>query len=327
MSKLVTIFGGSGFVGRYVAQRMAKQGWRVRVAVRRPNEALFVRQYGAVGQVEPVLCNIRNDASVIKVIIGANAVVNCVGILSESGKNTFKNVQALGAERVAKISSENGVANFVQISAIGSNEASLSNYARTKALGEASVLKYFPDATILRPSIIFGPEDQFFNRFAQMATLSPFLPLVGAHTKFQPVHVGDVAFAVEKALSDRSVSGIYELGGPNIETFSELMKRMLGVIQRRRLMLKVPFFVAGIMGKSLDLLKAITFGLFPNNILTQDQVKNLQRDNIVSTDANDLSDLEILPTAMETVLPEYLWRYRVSGQYASIKDSAKGLKN
>ena len=326
MSKLVTIFGGSGFVGRYVAQRMAKQGWRVRVAVRRPNEALFVRQYGAVGQVEPVLCNIRDDATVIKVIIGANAVVNCVGILSESGKNTFKNVQALGAERVAKISSENGVANFVQISAIGSNEASLSNYARTKALGEASVLKYFPDATILRPSIIFGPEDQFFNRFAQMATLSPFLPLVGAHTKFQPVHVGDVAFAVEKALSDRSVSGIYELGGPNIETFSELMRRMLGVIQRRRLMLKVPFFVAGIMGQSLDLLKAITFGLFPNNILTQDQVKNLQIDNIVSTDANDFSDLEIRPTAMETVLPEYLWRYRVSGQYASIKDSAKGLK-
>ena len=326
MSKLVTIFGGSGFVGRYVAQRMAKQGWRVRVAVRRPNEALFVRQYGAVGQVEPVLCNIRDDASVIKVIIGANAVVNCVGILSESGKNTFKNVQALGAERVAKISSENGVANFVQISAIGSNEASLSNYARTKALGEASVLKYFPDATILRPSIIFGPEDQFFNRFAQMATLSPFLPLVGAHTKFQPVHVGDVAFAVEKALLDRSVSGIYELGGPNIETFSELMSRMLSVIQRRRLMLKVPFFVAGLMGQSLDLLKAITFGLFPNNILTQDQVKNLQIDNIVSTDANDLSDLEIRPTAMETVLPEYLWRYRVSGQYASIKDSAKGLK-
>ena len=326
MSKLVTIFGGSGFVGRYVAQRMAKQGWRVRVAVRRPNEALFVRQYGAVGQVEPVLCNIRDDASVIKVIIGANAVVNCVGILSESGKNTFKNVQALGAERVAKISSENGVANFIQISAIGSNEGSSSNYARTKALGEASVLKYFPDATILRPSIIFGPEDQFFNRFAQMATLSPFLPLVGAHTKFQPVHVGDVAFAVEKALSDRSVSGIYELGGPNIETFSELMSRMLSVIQRRRLMLKVPFFVAGIMGQSLDLLKAITFGLFPNNILTQDQVKNLQIDNIVSTDANDLSDLEIRPTAMETVLPEYLWRYRVSGQYASIKDSAKGLK-
>ena len=327
MSKLVTIFGGSGFVGRYVAQRMAKQGWRVRVAVRRPNEALFVRQYGAVGQVEPVLCNIRDDASVIKVIIGANAVVNCVGILSEVGKNTFKDVQALGSERVAKISSENGVANFVQISAIGANEGSSSNYARTKALGEASVLKYFPDATILRPSIIFGPEDQFFNRFAQMATLSPFLPLVGAHTKFQPVYVGDVASAVEKALSDRSVSGIYELGGPNIETFSELMKRMLGVIQRRRLMLKVPFFVAGIMGKFLDLLKAITFGLFPNNILTQDQVKNLQRDNIVSTDANDLSDLEIRPTAMETVLPEYLWRYRVSGQYASIKDSAKGLKN
>ena len=327
MSKLVTIFGGSGFVGRYVAQRMAKQGWRVRVAVRRPNEALFVRQYGAVGQVEPVLCNIRDDASVTKVIIGANAVVNCVGILSEIGKNTFKDVQALGAERIAKIASEYEVSNFVQISAIGSTESSSSNYARTKALGEASVLKYFPDATILRPSIIFGPEDQFFNRFAQMATLSPFLPLVGAKTKFQPVYVGDVAFAVEKALLDDSISGIYELGGPNIETFSELMKRMLGVIQRRRLLLKVPFFVAGIMGKSLDIMKAVTFGLFPNNILTQDQVKNLQIDNIVSADTKDLSDLEIRPTAMETVLSDYLWRYRVSGQYASIKNSAKGLKN
>ena len=148
-------------------------------------------------------------------------------------------------------------------------------------MGEASVLKYFPEATILRPSIIFGAEDQFFNRFAQMATLSPFLPLVGANTKFQPIYVGDVAVAVEKALLDSSVSGVYELGGPNVETFSELMKRMLGVIQRRRLMLNVPFFAAGIMGQTLDLIKAVTLGLFPNNILTQDQVKNLKNDNVV----------------------------------------------
>ena len=276
MSKLVTIFGGSGFVGRYVAERMAKKGWRVRVAVRRPNEALFVRQYGAVGQVEPVLCNIRDDASVLAAAAGADAVVNCVGILSEVGKNKFQDVQALGSARVARVSSEQGVMNFVQISAIGANEDSSSNYARTKALGEASVLKYFPEATILRPSIIFGAEDQFFNRFAQMATLSPFLPLVGANTKFQPIYVGDVAVAVEKALLDSSVSGVYELGGPNVETFSELMKRMLGVIQRRRLMLNVPFFAAGIMGQTLDLIKAVTLGLFPNNILTQDQVKNLK---------------------------------------------------
>ena len=268
MSKLVTIFGGSGFVGRYVAERMAKKGWRVRVAVRRPNEALFVRQYGAVGQVEPVLCNIRDDASVLAAAAGADAVVNCVGILSEVGKNKFQDVQALGSARVARVSSEQGVMNFVQISAIGANEDSSSNYARTKALGEASVLKYFPEATILRPSIIFGAEDQFFNRFAQMATLSPFLPLVGANTKFQPIYVGDVAVAVEKALLDSSVSGVYELGGPNVETFSELMKRMLGVIQRRRLMLNVPFFAAGIMGQTLDLIKAVTLGLFPNNILT-----------------------------------------------------------
>ena len=268
MSKLVTIFGGSGFVGRYVAERMAKKGWRVRVAVRRPNEALFVRQYGAVGQVEPVLCNIRDDASVLAAAAGADAVVNCVGILSEVGKNKFQEVQAFGSARVARVSSEQGVMNFVQISAIGANEDSSSNYARTKALGEASVLKYFPEATILRPSIIFGAEDQFFNRFAQMATLSPFLPLVGANTKFQPIYVGDVAVAVEKALLDSSVCGVYELGGPNVETFSELMKRMLGVIQRRRLMLNVPFFAAGIMGQTLDLIKAVSLGLFPNNILT-----------------------------------------------------------
>ena len=326
MSKLVTIFGGSGFVGRYVAQRMAKQGWRVRVAIRRPNEALFVRQYGDVGQVEPVLCNIRDDASVTDVTNGADAVVNCVGILSESGKNTFQGVQASGAARVARISSEQGVVNFVQISAIGANEAALSDYAKTKAFGEAAVLSYFPDATILRPSIIFGPEYQFFNRFAQMATLSPFIPLVGATSKFQPVYVGDVALAVEKALLDDSVLVVYELGGPNIETFSELMNRMLVVIQRRRLMLKVPFFAARIMAKSLDVFKAITFGLFPNNILTQDQVKNLQNDNIVSVGAKGVADLGINPIAMETVLPDYLWRYRVSGQYAAIKNSAKGLK-
>ena len=159
-----------------------------------------------------------------------------------------------------------------------------------------------------------------------MATLSPFIPLVGANSKFQPVYVGDVALAVEKALLEDSVLGIYELGGPNVETFSELMNQMLVVIQRRRLMLKVPFFVAGIMGKSLDVFKAITFGLFPNNILTQDQVKNLQNDNIVSVDAKGVADLGITPTAMETVLPDYLWRYRVSGQYAAIKNSAKGLK-
>ena len=291
MSKLVTIFGGSGFVGRYVAERMAKKGWRVRVAVRRPNEALFVRQYGAVGQVEPVLCNIRDDASVLAAAAGADAVVNCVGILSEVGKNKFQDVQALGSARVARVSSEQGVMNFVQISAIGANEDSSSNYARTKALGEASVLKYFPEATILRPSIIFGAEDQFFNRFAQMATLSPFLPLVGANTKFQPIYVGDVAVAVEKALLDSSVSGVYELGGPNVETFSELMKRMLGVIQRRRLMLNVPFFAAGIMGQTLDLIKAVTLGLFPNNILTQDQVKNLKNDNVVSANAKNVGCL------------------------------------
>ena len=254
MSKLVTIFGGSGFVGRYVAERMAKKGWRVRVAVRRPNEALFVRQYGAVGQVEPVLCNIRDDASVLAAAAGADAVVNCVGILSEVGKNKFQDVQALGSARVARVSSEQGVMNFVQISAIGANEDSSSNYAERK-LGRGLGIKVFSRSYNFKTFNYIWGRRSIFNRFAQMATLSPFLPLVGANTKFQPIYVGDVAVAVEKALLDSSVSGVYELGGPNVETFSELMKRMLGVIQRRRLMLNVPFLPLELWDKLLTSLK------------------------------------------------------------------------
>jgi len=193
MSKLVTIYGGSGFVGRYIARRMAKAGWRVRVAVRRPNEAMFVKPYGVVGQVEPVLCNIRNDASVRQVMQGADAVVNCVGILVKSGKNTFDAVQSEGPERIARIAASEGITRMVQISAIGADMEADSDYARTKAEGEAAVLKHMPNAMILRPSIVFGPEDQFFNRFAGMTRLSPVIPVAGGATKFQPVYVDDVA--------------------------------------------------------------------------------------------------------------------------------------
>ena len=195
MSNLVTIFGGSGFVGRYIARRLAKEGWRVRVAVRRPNEAMFVRPYGVVGQVEPILANIRDDASVRAAIQGADAVVNCVGILAEQGKNQFDTVQAEGAGRVARIAAEEGIGRFVHVSAIGADAESDSDYARTKALGEAAVLEHMPGAVILRPSIIFGPEDGFFNRFAAMARFGPILPVVGAGTRFQPVYVDDVAHA------------------------------------------------------------------------------------------------------------------------------------
>jgi uncharacterized protein YbjT (DUF2867 family) len=326
MSKLVTIFGGSGFVGRYIARRMAKQGWRVRVAVRRPNEALFVRPYGVPGQVEPVACNIRDEASVRAVIRGADAVVNCVGILNGVGRNTFDAVQADGAGRIARCAVAEGVGTLVHVSAIGADPASDSDYARTKGLGEAAVRAEFPAAVILRPSIIFGTEDGFFNRFAAMSRLGPILPVVGAETRFQPVHVDDVAHAAEKGVLGLAEAGVYELGGPHTESFRALMQRMLQVIMRRRAVVNVPFPVARIMGLGFDMLQAVTLGLIENRMLTRDQVRNLRKDNVVSPGAKGLSDLGIVPTAMEAVLPEYLWRYRPSGQYAAIKDSAKNLR-
>lgn len=326
MSKLVTIYGGSGFVGRYIARRMAKAGWRVRVAVRRPNEALFVRTYGVVGQVEPILCNIRDDASVRAAMQGADAAVNCVGILTESGKNGFDAVQSEGAERVARIAAEEGVARLVQISAIGADMDAESDYARTKAEGEAGVLRHMPQAVILRPSIIFGPEDAFFNRFAGMTRISPAIPLVGAKTRFQPVYVDDVAQAAEAAVTGRAAPGIYELGGPDVDSFKGLMQRMLKIVNRKRLVLGMPMWMGRLMAFSFDMLQAVTFGLFSNTMLTRDQVKNLSRDNVVAEDAKGFADLGIEPTAMTAVLPEYLWRFRPSGQYDAIKDSARNLR-
>jgi uncharacterized protein YbjT (DUF2867 family) len=326
MSKLVTIIGGSGFVGRYIARAMAKEGWRVRVACRRPNEALFVKPYGAPGQVEPVACNIRDDASVRAVVRGADAVVNCVGILNALGKNSFEAVQARGAGRVARIAAAEGVARLVQISAIGADRGSDSAYARTKGQGEAAVLEAFPAAVLLRPSIIFGTEDQFFNRFAGMTRMGPVLPVVGAETRFQPVYVGDVAAAAVKGVLGQAAPGIYELGGPEVDTFRGLMQRMLAVIGRRRAIVNVPFVVARVMGFGFDMLQAITLGLIENKMITLDQVRNLARDNVVSDSAKGFAHLGITPTAMEAVLPEYLWRYRPAGQYAAIKDSAKNLK-
>lgn len=326
MSKLVTIYGGSGFVGRYIARRMAKEGWRVRVAVRRPNEAIFVKPYGVVGQVEPVLCNVRDDASVRSVMHGADAVVNCVGILAESGKNTFDAVQAEGAERIARIAAESGVDTMVQISAIGADANSESQYAQTKAEGEAAVLKHMPNAMILRPSIVFGPEDQFFNRFAGMARMSPFLPIVGAHTRFQPVYVDDVAKAAVAGITGAAKGGVYELGGPDVEDFKTLMTRMLDVIMRRRVILSIPFWAARLMAFGFDMLQAVTFGLIPNTMITRDQVKNLAKDNVVSKDAMSFADLDIHPTAMDAILQDYLWRFRPTGQYDAIKNSARNLR-
>ena len=326
MSKLVTIYGGSGFVGRYIARRMAAEGWRVRVAVRRPNEAMFVKPYGAVGQVEPVFCNIRDDASVAAAMYGVDAVVNCVGVLNELGKNAFDAVQADGAERIARLAAAQGIGRMVHVSAIGADIDSDSDYARTKADGEAAVQQHMPDAIILRPSVIFGTEDQFFNRFAAMTRLSPFLPLVGARTRFQPVYVDDVAQAAVLGVLGRAQPGIYELGGPEDKTFRALMLQMLGVIHRNRIIIGLPFWAGRIMAGVLDFLKFASFQLFPNPILTRDQLRNLRRDNVVSKGAKGFAELGIEPTALEAVLPDYLWKFRPSGQYDDIQDSAKNLR-
>ncbi|MBV1869219.1 MAG: complex I NDUFA9 subunit family protein [Marinosulfonomonas sp.] len=325
MSKLVTIYGGAGFVGRYIAQCMAKEGWRVRVATRRPNEAMFVNQYGTVGQVEAVLCNIRDENSVRSVMKGADAVVNCVGLLNEVGANTFEAVQHDGAGRIAQISAEEKVAQLVHFSAIGADPDSDSDYARTKGLGEADVLAGFPTAVILRPSVIFGAEDQFFNKFAKMTRFGPVLALVGGHTKFQPVSVDDVALAAVQGILGHA-TGTYELGGPDVKTLHELADEMLATIGRRRLVLNLPFWVGSIIGGAFDFAQMATLGLFSNGILTRDQVRNLRNDNMVSEGAQTLADLKIVPVATASVLPEYLWCYRPSGQYSSIKDSAKNLK-
>ena len=325
MSKLVTIFGGSGFVGRYIACRMAKEGWRVRIAVRNVNEAMFVRPYGAVGQVEPVFCNIRDDDSVAAVTNGADAVVNCVGVLDETGKNTFAAVQAEGAARIARIAAAHGVGRMIHISAIGANSDAASAYSCTKAAGEAGVLEHMPNAVILRPSIIFGSEDQFFNRFAGMSRLGPILPVIGADTKFQPVYVDDVAAAAVQAVVGKAPAGVYELGGPDVHSFRELMQLMLGIIRRRRLIVNMPFWMARIMASAFGIGRMLSFGLVKGPV-TKDQVANLAIDNVVSDDAQGFDALGIHPTAMEAVLPDYLWRFRPSGQYDAIKESAKNLK-
>ncbi len=326
MSKLVTIYGGSGFVGRYIARRMAKAGWRVRVAVRNPNLAMHVKPYGVVGQVEPVFCNIRDDASVAEVMTGADAVVNCVGVLNENGKNTFEALQAEGAARIARLAAQAGVAQMVQLSAIGADPESDSAYARTKAAGEKAVLEHMPAAMILRPSIVFGPEDQFFNRFAGMTRTSPFLPVVGSGIKFQPVYVDNVAEAAQRYLTGRATGGIYELGGPEVKTFRELMLEMLAVIRKRRLVLSLPFAMGRAMGWGFDMLQTVSFGVIENKMITRDQVKNLARDNVVAEGARGFAELGIEPVAMGAVLPSYLWRFRPGGQYDAIKESARNLK-
>lgn len=315
-SKLATVFGGSGFVGRHTVRALARDGWRVRAAVRRPDLAGHLQPMGSVGQIHAVQANVRYPQSCASACEGADAVVNLIGILHKSGAQTFDKIHVEGARAVARAARQAGVETFVHVSAIGADPRSPGNYGRTKAAGEAAVLEEFPDAVILRPSIVFGPEDGFFNRFAAMAQRSPMLPLIGGgRTKFQPVFVGDLASAIAAAASGKAKPGtVYEIGGPEVATFRELLDRTQDWAGRDRMYLRMPFWFAKLAALSTV---ALPNGLRP---LTVDQVRMLKRDNVVSEaakkDGRTLAGLGIeRPQAIASVVPAYLERFQAKGQY------------
>jgi len=285
---------------------------------------MFVRPYGVPGQVEPTFCNIRDDTGTGAAMRGTDAVVNCVGTFDASGANSFEPVHVHGAGRIARIAAEHGIFRMVHISAIGADEAGESEYARTKARGEREILRHQPKAMILRPSVVFGSEDMFFNRFAGMAKFCPALPIVGADTKFQPVHVDDLARAASAGVL-RQHSGVYEIGGPEIKTFRELMTDMLAIIQHRRMIVNIPFWAARVMAGAFRVGSTLSGGLLRAPI-TGDQVSGLRNDSVVSKGSQTLADLGIDATPVGAVIPEYLWRFRPSGQYAAIKNSARNLR-
>ncbi|QPC42583.1 complex I NDUFA9 subunit family protein [Kaustia mangrovi] len=311
--KLVTIIGGSGFLGSHIVRALAKRGYRIRVGVRRPDTAGHLLPLGMVGQIMPVQANVRYPASVAAACAGADAVINLVGVLAPSGRQTFEAVHVFGAEAVARAAREAGAKTMLHVSAIGADPESPAEYGRTKAEGEARVRQEFPEATVFRPSIVFGPEDSFFNRFAAMARFSPVLPLIGGgHTRFQPVFVGDIARAAAAVVDGAETGGKpYELGGPEVLTFRELMEFMLKTIRRKRVLMPVPFRLARLQASLLQLL--------PNPLLTVDQVTMLERDNVVGDAAlnehRTFEAFDIAPRAIEAIVPDYLVRFRRTGQY------------
>ncbi|WP_442755867.1 complex I NDUFA9 subunit family protein [Methylocystis sp. JAN1] len=319
--RVVTVFGGSGFVGRYVVRALARDGWRVRIACRRPDLAFHLQPQGRVGQVMAVQANVRHPESVAAALHGASAVVNLVGILSEAGAQKFSKVQAEGAQVVAEAAKAAGIDNLVHISAIGADANSASQYARSKAAGEAAVLAAVPSAVILRPSVIFGIEDNFFNRFATMARYFPVIPVVGAETKFQPVYVGDVAEAVAKAVAGEAKPGAtYELGGPEVKSFASLIDYVLKVTERDRRVAKLSFSTGKLVASITQFFTKLSLGLFPTLLrMTGDQVELLKHDNVVSEAAikegRTLQGLGIEPQSIEAIAPTYLYRYRKTGQY------------
>lgn len=312
---LVTIYGGSGFLGRHLVRALAKRDYRIRVAVRRPELAFHLQPLGKVGQIHAVQANIRDARSVEAAAQGASVLINLVGILQEGGRQRFDAVHAQGAERIALVAAAQG-ARMIHVSAIGADENSEVGYARSKGAAERLVLAAQSEAVIMRPSILFGPEDDFFNRFAALARLSPVLPLIGGgHTKFQPVFVGDVATAIADAAEGKLQTGAtYELGGPNVYTFKELMQYILTTIGRRRLLVPLPFFAAKIKAQFLQ------FAPSPLT-LTPGQVEMLRTDNVVSDAAiaekRTLPGIGIMPEPIEAIVPSYLWRFRKTGQFRS----------
>jgi NADH dehydrogenase len=312
---LVTVYGGSGFLGRHVIRALARRDYRIRVAVRRPELANFLQPLGRVGQIHAVQANLRDAPSVEAAARDAHILVNLVGLLKESGRQRFESIHSYGAEQIALAANAHG-ARMIHVSAIGADENSDVGYARTKGAAERLVLAAQPDAVIMRPSILFGPEDDFFNRFAALARMSPVLPLIGGgHTRFQPVFVGDVATAIAEAVDGKLRGGtIYELGGPEIRTFRELMQIMLAAIDRKRMLVPLPFFAAKIKALFLQFAPA-PFTLTPG------QVDLLRTDNIVSDAASaerrTLKGIGIEPETIEAIIPSYLWRFRKTGQFKS----------
>lgn len=310
--RLVTIFGGSGFIGTQLVQALARRGWRVRVAVRRPDLAGHLRPLGAVGQVQPVQANVRDDASVAAAVEGAEAVVNLVGIGLQRGRQRFESVHVEGARRIALAARAAGVERLVHMSAIGADPASESEWARSRAAAEAAASEGFPDAIVMRASIVFGPGDGFLTLLASLAQRLPVFPLISGGTRFQPVYVGDVAEALARAVEGNAVPGaVYELGGPSVVTHRELVERVLAETMRRRPVLPLSPGIARLL--------AMPMGLLPSPLLTADQVTLLGRDNVVSSRAEKaaltLAGLGIAPTGLDAVLPSYLWRFRPRGEF------------
>ncbi|HUI98530.1 MAG TPA: complex I NDUFA9 subunit family protein [Xanthobacteraceae bacterium] len=313
---LITVFGGSGFVGRHVVRALAQQHYRIRVAVRRPELAFHLQPLGRVGQIHAVQANVRHAGSVAAAVHDAHAVVNLVGILYARGRQRFDAVHTAGAETVARAAAQEG-ARLVHMSALGVDRNERSAYARSKLAGEKAVLAAVPSATILRPSVVFGPEDDFLNRFAALARFSPMLPLIGGgHTKFQPVFAGDVGAAVAAAVAGETTPGaIYELGGPEVCTLKAIMQYVLKTIERRRLLMPLPFWAAK--------LEAVFLQMLPTPLLTPDQVELLRTDNVVSEAAareqRTLRGLGITPESMQAIVPAYLWRFRRAGQFRTLR--------